>query len=377
MFCIMESNITEENMTFDMNEYNLHILPKNRQIASGILVGVKCNLTSTFCIVKEMDTSDKIEITKTEIWKNNEHYKIYSIYNPPNNKPDLTTINIEPKTIIIGDFNAHSQIWGYSTRDGPGKIMEEFINSNTIELVYKSSDIPTFLHYNGSLTNPYLLLVSSDITTNTERYVKEDPGSGHRMIVAKITPTKMKHKTKNTIRSTWNFKKAKWNKYREHLDNNINKISISTYKSPDAMNKDIIKIILEVAKKFIPRGKVPKYKSFWNKKLSNLKNERNKARRVAEMKKTRDAVIDWRRKAAIMKKEVNTAKMMAFNNFIETMDYRKDGPKAYSFIANNYKKKSNEMKPFIHNGKTITDGKKIAAIFNTQYTKKYQIPNKI
>ncbi|KAL1446488.1 hypothetical protein WDU94_006587 [Cyamophila willieti] len=74
-----------------------------------------------------------------------------------------------------------------------------------------------------------------------------------------------------------------------------------------------------------------------------------------------------------MKKEVNNEKRTAFNKFLEKMDYRKDGPKAHSFISGINKSRTNNKKPFMHNGKTITDEKKIASLFNTHYTAKYQI----
>lgn len=66
IFTIMEANRLEKDLErFSFPGYNIFLLEKGRQIASGILVGVKNNLTSSFEIVKSMgDTEDKIEITK-------------------------------------------------------------------------------------------------------------------------------------------------------------------------------------------------------------------------------------------------------------------------------------------------------------------------
>ncbi|KAL1446487.1 hypothetical protein WDU94_006586, partial [Cyamophila willieti] len=154
MFCIMEANLTHDSLNFIIPGYTLHLLPKFRQIASGILVGVKSVLMSTFIIIKEMNNGDKIKITKTDVWKNNEHYKIYSCYNPPTNTPNLSQINIETKTIVIGDFNAHSPMWGYLDQNSPGREVEDFLNTHAMELIYRDTDLPTFLHYSGSCTNP-------------------------------------------------------------------------------------------------------------------------------------------------------------------------------------------------------------------------------
>ncbi|XP_008487171.1 uncharacterized protein LOC103523941, partial [Diaphorina citri] len=144
--------------------------------------------------------------------------------------------------------------WGYQDQNAPGKIIEDFIDTNTVELVYHHTDTPTFLHYCGSSTNPDLLLVSSDIAEYTERMVREDPGSGHRMILAKVKlKNNRENVEKNTIRTTWNFKKAEWKNYKNHLEEQMEQISLTSFTSPDSLNKEITKIILQIAKKFIPQ----------------------------------------------------------------------------------------------------------------------------
>uniref|UniRef100_A0A8D8Q7F5 Endonuclease/exonuclease/phosphatase domain-containing protein n=1 Tax=Cacopsylla melanoneura TaxID=428564 RepID=A0A8D8Q7F5_9HEMI len=208
VFCIMEANLTLEGLNFAFTGYALHLLPKARQIASGILVGVRENLPCTFKIVKEMNDSDKIEIVKIDVWNKDEHLKIYCCYNPPTNSPDLSVIIIQSKTVIIGDFNAHSTNWGYQSQNEPGAKLEDFINTNTLELIYKPNDTPTFLHHSGSQTNPDLLMVSSDITENTTREVLEDPGSGHRVIKATITSKCKNDQSSAPRKPAWNFKKA-------------------------------------------------------------------------------------------------------------------------------------------------------------------------
>ncbi|GIY21565.1 hypothetical protein CEXT_494451 [Caerostris extrusa] len=55
-----------------------------------------------------------------------------------------------------------------------GKEIEDFINSNTIKLIYNQKDPHTFMHYSGSLTTPDLLLVSSGTVGDITRTVLED-----------------------------------------------------------------------------------------------------------------------------------------------------------------------------------------------------------
>lgn len=171
-------------------------------------------------------------------------------------------------------------------------------------------------------------------------------------------------------RKSWNFRKAKWTDFTKYLDERMGNINFSETISTNKINRQICEIFQSAAKLYIPRGKVKRYKYFWNDKLSLLKKERNKARRKAKKTKLLSDTIDWGKKAATLLKEINTSKQNSFNCFVEKMDFRKDGRKAYSFISNIKRGKQNPKKPFLHNGRTITDQKKIASLFNTNYTSK-------
>jgi hypothetical protein len=68
--------------------------------------------------------------------------------------------------------------------------MEDLLSTSILELIYNDTDPPTYLHFNGPQTTPDLLLVSSDISVNTERTILDDPGLGHKPVIAKITLTR-------------------------------------------------------------------------------------------------------------------------------------------------------------------------------------------
>jgi hypothetical protein len=85
IFAIMETNLTAEKLIYyQLSGYTLYSLPKYRQIASGILVGVRNSLSAEFKLVKEMGNSeDKSEIVKVNVWKQGKNFTIYAIYSPP------------------------------------------------------------------------------------------------------------------------------------------------------------------------------------------------------------------------------------------------------------------------------------------------------
>ncbi|GFT77250.1 hypothetical protein TNCV_182721 [Trichonephila clavipes] len=94
----------------------------------------------------------------------------FSFYSPPGNtKLDFSLLTFTSKTILCGDFNAHSRRWNYSDLNSAGKVIKDLLIADQMELLYNDSDIPTYLHYNGNGTNPDL--TSADIADYVEREV--------------------------------------------------------------------------------------------------------------------------------------------------------------------------------------------------------------
>ena len=69
---------------------------------------------------------------------------VHSLYKPP---PEPFLIpplgqRIKPH-IVIGDFNSHSILWGYTTTDSDGESVEQWADSNRLSLIHnaKNSEI--------------------------------------------------------------------------------------------------------------------------------------------------------------------------------------------------------------------------------------------
>ncbi|GFX11554.1 hypothetical protein TNCV_5141291 [Trichonephila clavipes] len=125
---------------------------------------------------------------------------------------DFSLLTFTSKTILCGDFNAHSKRWNYSDLNSAGKAMEDLLIADQMELLYNDSDIPTYLHYNGNGTDPDLTLASADIADDVEREVICDPGSGHCMIITGIG-FDTSNSSKRPFRNRWNFAKADWKNF--------------------------------------------------------------------------------------------------------------------------------------------------------------------
>ncbi|GFX91507.1 probable RNA-directed DNA polymerase from transposon BS [Trichonephila clavipes] len=214
VFIIVEANLSHDSLKLHtFGPYFTKILPKSRRITSGILVGVRKGLISDFHEISNLSSYNGAEIIKLDVWKRKRHFKVYGCYSPPGNtKLDFSLLTFTSKTILCGDFNAHSKRWNYSDQNSAGKVMEDLLIADQMELLYNDSDIPTYLHYNGNGTNPDLTLASADIADNVEREVIYDPGSGHRMIITGIGFDTSNY-SKRPFRNRWNFAKADWKNF--------------------------------------------------------------------------------------------------------------------------------------------------------------------
>ncbi|GFS97767.1 hypothetical protein TNCV_2559141 [Trichonephila clavipes] len=152
VFIIVEANLSHDSLKLHtFGPYCTKILPKSRRIASGILVGVRKGLISDFHEISNLSSYNGAEIIKLDVWKRKRHFKVYGCYSPPGNtKLDFSLLTFTRKTILCGDFNAHSKRWNYSDLNSAGKVMEDLLIADQMELLYNDSDIPTYLHYNGT-----------------------------------------------------------------------------------------------------------------------------------------------------------------------------------------------------------------------------------
>ncbi|VDO02713.1 unnamed protein product [Rodentolepis nana] len=111
-----------------------------------------------------------------------------------------------------------------------------------------------------------LLLASSDISEHTRRISSwlqatsasihaalDDPGSGHKPVITRITMSNKCMTPKMPTKLSWNFKKADWSRFTNLLENEFHASLINYNHHPDKLCNNITNVIIRCAKKFIPR----------------------------------------------------------------------------------------------------------------------------
>jgi hypothetical protein len=123
------------------------------------------------------------------------------------------------------------------------------------------------------------------------------------MIITTVNFKTISRTFNNNPHYVWNFKKAKWHKYRKELDSKISEVQFDFQsEAPDKNCEKHCNLILCTAKQYIAKGKIPKYKPFWSALLTKLKNEREMVRKKSRNIKGTKRCTNMERKSSSCKK---------------------------------------------------------------------------
>ena len=151
------------------------------------------------------------------------------LYKPPPESLQFPPLGqrIKPHIIIIGDFNSHSTLWGYTTTDSDGEAVEQWADSNRLSVIHNAKLSKSF---NSAIWkkgyNPDLIVVSSNISDMCEslfwiQYPHTAPpylcDCSHPVIVPQPTP----------FRRRFNLRKAKWDDSQRILMKPSKKLNLS------------------------------------------------------------------------------------------------------------------------------------------------------
>jgi Endonuclease-reverse transcriptase len=270
-----------DKMSNFFKNFQINILKRGRLHCSGMITGVRKELICRFKIVKEMNDVDHLEAVSVSIWKDKSYFPCIAVYNPPNNKPNYDIIPIEQGSIIFGDFNSPSTLWGYKETTRSGKILEDFLMTSTIERIESSiANDYTFMSYSGSKTCPDLVLAHTNIANNVSQYSCALPNGHDHKVIKIIVQTRSITNEKKYSLPSWNFKKANWKLYGDITDELIHHgiLGMNVHEA----EKNLSSSIFYAAKHSIPRGIVRDYKPYWNDELTRLTELRDRALKEVE-----------------------------------------------------------------------------------------------
>ena len=116
---------------------------------------------------------------------------VHSVYKPPNDPfefPALCHRNLPH--IVIGDFNSHKTMWGYTSTDNKGEAVEQWADSCDFTLVHDAKLLKSFKSVRWKKGyNPDLIFASDCIANMCKKSVMDPiPHTQHRPICVSVQP---------------------------------------------------------------------------------------------------------------------------------------------------------------------------------------------
>ena len=227
---------------------------------------------------------------------------IHHVYNPPTNLLRIPPIDVKSKTILLGDFNSHSKLWGYKEANPSGKAIEEFIQSNPVKLLNTPLTEKTLHHYaTGKEYNPDLDIVSIDMG-DCDRKVLECIGSDHLPVLLTVQNNMLR--SLDAAQSTrFNYKKANWSKFTILAENYVGKIDIDRL-GLEKSSDEITKQLKRAQKQSVPRGKPPHFRPNIPGEVLAIIKERQCARKAVRKHPTKENKANYNRLSDLVRKSM-------------------------------------------------------------------------
>lgn len=175
---------------------------------------------------------------------------ICSLYIPPRTNLHSTAIDdllnqLPSPRMLLGDFNAHSILWGNKSNNSLGDKIEKFIEDHDLCLLNDKSF--TYLHpATGSLSAVDLSICSPNLLMDFSWEVHNDQcGSDHFPIFITINQSLPKDKVPN-----WNLRKANWTEFASLCHEQI---TGEKFENADDVILLFSQLLIDIANKAIPK----------------------------------------------------------------------------------------------------------------------------
>ena len=302
--------------------------------------------------VLELDTELQAVAVKVSLHKT---ITVCNVYIPPRfnvAQSDLDNLvnQLPAPFLFIGDFNAHSDLWGCSSSNSLGNKVEHLLESSNICLLNDKS--PTYFHpASGSFTSIDLSLCSASVFLDFAWQVHSDQcGSDHFPILIDI----VKSMPKDNV-PRWNLKKADWPKFKLQCSLDINRHSFTdiTEKFPAFLDK-----LNDIARQCVPKStgqSTGSYKPWFNSECKKAVKARQNAMDKCRTNPTSDNINEYKSCRANARKVIKESKRKSWHEYVSKLNVKTPAKKVWEMIRKISGKQSNTTIHHLENN----DGTKI------------------
>ena len=324
--CIQETHL-QDGKAFKVRGYQSFRLDRTGRRKGGILTLVRNNLNACDMNVH----TEGAEYQKIRVKLNDTELQILNFYCPNDRPLSLDTIEVPDSNFLaVGDFNSHSQSWGYDHMDRRGEEVEDWQDDHHLSLINSPNDSATFYSRRWRTTSsPDLAFCTGDIHGNVTREVGDQlGGSDHRPVFLAVD----KNTTTTYIAPRWNYKKAKWKLF-SHRTNVLTKDLQVQGRDINNVVREFNSYILQAARECIPRGARKDYKPYWSNQLQELQEMMTEARQEAEDNPSEENHLRLQQAKARFLKEKIQAKRQSWREKTAGLNLEKDGKKLWNLVG--------------------------------------------
>lgn len=265
--------------------------------------------------------------------------------------------------LLLGDFNAHSPLWGPDSLDTRGRLIEQFLDNSGSALL-NTGAVTRFNARSNTFSAIDLTIVSPQLAPRLLwKPLDHLYGSDHFPITIS-TGTAI---TYRSIPKKWQLKRANWNSFQQQL------ISIDVHEH-DSIEKDVnilSSAIIRAAELSIPlsSGNVPKVSvPWWNGNVKEAVKKKKRAFNTFRRNPTTENLIKFKKCRAEARRIILESKRSSWSEYVSTI--RQNTPisevwRKVRAIAGT--KSTLSLSSLYVQGRTITDALEIIEILATHF----------
>ena len=289
----------------------------------GVMILIKNNIN--YQVIPLVSPSFHIQICGVRIKLSESfHLSIVTCYCSPrsyltNNEWLLVLQSVPTPFLFLGDFNAHSQLWGCHFQDVQGDNLASLIDDLNLTILNDGTET-RLTHGNNYPSIVDLSLVSASLSSHFNYEVLEDSlGSDHFPIL--ITHNSPGGNTPQNFNPRFKTENADWMLFGQIIQNKFNSApvqlsSLSRYKFLESS-------IIEAANVSIPQTKLSTKSSpkcWWNLECQEIIQQRKKAHKKYKLNPILNNFIELKRLQAKAKYIIKTAKRESWNKFCSSIN---------------------------------------------------------
>lgn len=259
----------------------------------GVLIAVQENLA-----FREL-TIDIPDVIAVSVKMKNDYLNIINIYDSPSKRlldiNKLTPLLAKGKTLVVGDFNAHSTLLGSPKTDKYSRNLESMASSFHLTLL--NTNKGTYLKKDGTTSSIDLSFISNSLALSANWSVMSNTmGSDHYPIQIDIGTPAPIHDQRI---EKYNIKKADWASFYHECIREIEQ-----YSSTDNVEDDykvLQNVIIKAASKSIPKTRTSKTGirvPYWNDTCQAAINKRKKAEKKMKRTLNHEDCVEYRKAKA-------------------------------------------------------------------------------